>query len=134
MRFTKSTERSVRILALIHCLRRFAEQSYLLLYYLVYWPLGVYLFVEDTPSSVDSMNSLLISLWRDFPRLYIAAPMKLYYLSQFAFWIQQLAVIHLEERRKVCRISTTEYLASWEWQQTCSPSSQCTSMYCQKLN
>jgi acyl-CoA-dependent ceramide synthase len=40
-----------------------------------------------------------MSLWTDFPKLYVEAAMKFYYLSQLAFWVQQIVVIHLEERR-----------------------------------
>nr|POF22306.1 sphingosine n-acyltransferase lag1 [Quercus suber] len=79
---------------------RFAEQSYMMVYYLLYWCWGVYLFVQDTPAEVNDVRSLLISLWRDFPRLHVDSGMKLYYLSQFAFWIQQIIVIHIEEMRK----------------------------------
>ncbi|KAK4624633.1 Sphingosine N-acyltransferase-like protein ALT7 [Fulvia fulva] len=79
---------------------RFAEQAYMLIYYAIYWSWGLYLFVQDTPKEVNNVESLLISLWRDFPRLTLGTGMKLYYLTQFAFWIQQIVVIHLEERRK----------------------------------
>ncbi|KAK5109134.1 hypothetical protein LTR62_007496 [Meristemomyces frigidus] len=79
---------------------RFGEQSYMMLYYIIYWTWGMVLFVRNTPSSVNGLESLLISLWTGFPQLAIGPGMKLYYLSQFAFWIQQVAVIHLEEPRK----------------------------------
>ncbi|KAK3676987.1 Sphingosine N-acyltransferase lag1 [Recurvomyces mirabilis] len=79
---------------------RFAEQSYMLLYYATYWTWGLILFLRNTPSTVTGLESLLISLWTDFPHLLLGPGMKLYYLSQFAFWIQQVAVIHLEEPRK----------------------------------
>jgi acyl-CoA-dependent ceramide synthase len=79
---------------------RFAEQSYMLIYYTIIWFWGLALFVKDTPADVDSVESLLISMWRDFPRLLLTPGMKLYYLSQLAFWVQQIVVIHLEERRK----------------------------------
>lgn len=79
---------------------RFAEQSYMLIYYTIYWFWGLFLFVQDTPADVKDTTSLLISLWTDFPRLYLSPGVKLYYLSQLAFWIQQIVVIHLEERRK----------------------------------
>lgn len=83
---------------------RFAEQSYLLLYYCVYWSWGLYLFIRDTPSSLPSskldVESFLISLFNGYPRLYLDPGMKLYYLSQLAFWVQQIVVIHLEEKRK----------------------------------
>lgn len=85
---------------------RFAEQSYLLLYYIVYWTWGVYLFWRDTPAALPpdgtsgKIEALLISMWTQFPKLYLDGYMKIYYLSQLAFWIQQILVIHLEERRK----------------------------------
>lgn len=79
---------------------RFAEQAYMLTYYTIYWSWGVYLFYQDTPAGTNSVEALLISLWRDFPRLTLSTGIKMYYLSQLAFWIQQILVIHLEERRK----------------------------------
>lgn len=86
---------------------RFAEQSYLLLYYSLYWTWGLCLFVKGTASAWPSpapssspIANLLISLWTDFPKLYLPASMKIYYLSQLAFWAQQIVVIHLEEKRK----------------------------------
>lgn len=86
---------------------RFAEQSYLLIYYTIYWTWGIRLFIQDTPSDLSIVgiadrsfiSNLLISLWTDFPKLYVGAAMKFYYLSQLAFWAQQIVVIHLEERR-----------------------------------
>lgn len=79
---------------------RFAEQAYMLLYYTTYWFWGLALFIQDTPAEVYTAETLLVSLWRDFPRLVLATGMKTYYLTQLAFWIQQILVIHLEERRK----------------------------------
>lgn len=83
---------------------RFAEQGFLLIYYCVYWTWGVYLLIRDTPSSLLStkldVENFLISFWTGYPRLYLDAGMKLYYLSQLAFWAQQIIVIHLEEKRK----------------------------------
>lgn len=63
------------------------------------------LFIQDTPKSASAtfsgqVNDLLISLWRDYPRLVLGPSLKLYYLSQTAFWVQQIYVINIEERRK----------------------------------
>ena len=70
---------------------------------MIYWTWGIRLFVQETPSDVSVNGSLipnlLLSLWTNFPKLYVGAAMKFYYLSQLAFWIQQIVVIHLEERR-----------------------------------
>ena len=79
---------------------RFAEQSYMMTYYFTYLSWGVYLFASATPSSVANLDDLLLSLWTDFPRLTLTAGMKTYYLSQLAFWLQQIAVIHIEAPRK----------------------------------
>ncbi|QIW99903.1 hypothetical protein AMS68_005421 [Peltaster fructicola] len=84
---------------------RFAEQAYLLLYYTVIWTWGMREFIADTPASSATTLSgwthdLLMSLWKGFPVLTLSASMKAYYLVQTAFWLQQIIVIHLEERRK----------------------------------
>ncbi|KAK5170283.1 Sphingosine N-acyltransferase lag1 [Saxophila tyrrhenica] len=87
---------------------RFAEQSFLLLYYIIFWNWGLYLFISDTPSlsasatapTSSAFSNLLISLWTGFPRLLVHSSMKLYYLSQLAFWIKEILVVHLEEKRK----------------------------------
>jgi len=39
-------------------------------------------------------------MWTDFPVLKIDPVVKWYYLCQWAFWLQQILVIHLEEKRK----------------------------------
>ncbi|KAF7196286.1 Sphingosine N-acyltransferase lag1 [Pseudocercospora fuligena] len=79
---------------------RFAEQAYMLVYYVIYWFWGLALFVRDTPADVQSLEDLLVSLWTNFPRLLMPGGIKMYYLTQSAFWFQQIVVIHLEERRK----------------------------------
>jgi acyl-CoA-dependent ceramide synthase len=79
---------------------RFAEQSYMIIYYTFYWSWGLRLFVHHTPAEVDGAESLLVSLWTGFPQLHLSASLKCYYISQLAFWSQQIAVLHLEHRRK----------------------------------
>lgn len=83
---------------------RFAEQGFLLLYYCIYWSWGAFLLTSNTPALLPgnalSVNTFLVSLWTGYPKLFMDAGMKLYYLSQLAFWIQQIGVIHVEERRK----------------------------------
>jgi acyl-CoA-dependent ceramide synthase len=39
-------------------------------------------------------------LWTNWPNREIAGIEKWYYLVQYAFWLQQLIVIHIEQRRK----------------------------------
>lgn len=42
----------------------------------------------------------LRALWSDLPTRALNPTMKWYYLVQFAFWLQQLFVVNIEERRK----------------------------------
>lgn len=42
----------------------------------------------------------LREMWTDFPTNTLGYRMKWYYLVQFAFWLQQLFVVNIEERRK----------------------------------
>jgi acyl-CoA-dependent ceramide synthase len=79
---------------------RFAEQSYMIIYYTVFWSWGLKIFINNTPTETNGTEDLLISLWNGFPQLRLQAALKLYYLSQLAFWLQQVAVLHLESRRK----------------------------------
>lgn len=39
-------------------------------------------------------------LWRDYPHIPLAAPVKFYYLTQTAFYIHQVLVLNAEARRK----------------------------------
>ncbi|KAH6643413.1 TLC domain-containing protein [Truncatella angustata] len=73
---------------------RFAEQAWLLVYYCAFWPLGFYLYFK----SPYFLN--LQELWTNWPAREIDGVMKVYMLAQFAFWLQQVLVIHIEERRK----------------------------------
>lgn len=49
-------------------------------------------------SSPYYMN--LGELWTDWPTREVSGLMKAYFLGQFSFWIQQILVINMEERRK----------------------------------
>lgn len=42
----------------------------------------------------------LPELWTDFPERNVNGLFKWYYLAQFAFWLQQIFVLQIEERRK----------------------------------
>ena len=39
-------------------------------------------------------------MWRNWPNREIGGALKWYILVQFAFWLQQIVVVHIEERRK----------------------------------
>ena len=42
----------------------------------------------------------LRGLWTGWPNRELEGSMKWYYLVQFAFWLQQIIVVNIEERRK----------------------------------
>ena len=39
-------------------------------------------------------------MWENFPQPAMSGLHKWYYLAQFAFWLQQIVVVNIEERRK----------------------------------
>lgn len=73
---------------------RFSEQAWLLIYYSFFWTLGAYIYYKS-PYFLNMEN-----LWTDWPIREISGVMKGYMLAQLAFWIQQVIVINIEERRK----------------------------------
>ncbi|KAJ6102978.1 hypothetical protein N7486_005405 [Penicillium sp. IBT 16267x] len=73
---------------------RFSEQAWLLCYYSVFWVLGVYIYV----TSEYFLNPR--EMFTNWPSRELPGLVKWYILSQWAFWIQQLLVINIEERRK----------------------------------
>ncbi|KAI0203257.1 TLC domain-containing protein [Astrocystis sublimbata] len=73
---------------------RFSEQAWLLTYYAFFWPLGVYIYY-NSPSFLN-----LDELWTNWPNREVIGLVKAYFLAQWAFWLQQVLVIHIEERRK----------------------------------
>ncbi|KAG8990975.1 sphingosine N-acyltransferase lag1 [Tulasnella sp. 427] len=74
---------------------RFAEQGWSLFYYVVYWSLGMWIHINSPcyPFNLDN-------LWIGYPHTPIPGPVKFYYLSQLAFWLNQIIVLNVEERRK----------------------------------
>ncbi|KAF1988860.1 longevity-assurance protein-like protein [Aulographum hederae CBS 113979] len=73
---------------------RFAEQGWLIVYCSFFWSLGMYL----AYNSKYWFN--LRELWTDFPTKTMGGLLKWYYLVQSAFWLQQIVVVNIEERRK----------------------------------
>lgn len=73
---------------------RFAEQAWILLYYGPSWGIGMNLLVNSA-YWLD-----LHALWRNWPIREMEGLAKWYYLVQFAFWLQQIVVVNIEERRK----------------------------------
>ncbi|RDL33014.1 uncharacterized protein BP5553_08453 [Venustampulla echinocandica] len=73
---------------------RFSEQAWMLMYYSVFWPLGMYIYYK----SPYFLN--MHELWTDWPQRELDGLMKGYILWQWSFWIQQVVVINIEDRRK----------------------------------
>lgn len=98
---------------------RFAEQAWLIVYYSVFYTAGIYLYVTS------SYYGNLQAMWVNFPTTSMTGLMKWYYLGQFAFWLQQIVVVHIEEKRKDHWqmfthhiITCTLMLTSYGWYQT----------------
>ncbi|KAH8886467.1 longevity assurance proteins LAG1/LAC1 [Thozetella sp. PMI_491] len=72
---------------------RFSEQAWLFVYYSFFWPLGMYIYCK----SPYYLN--LEELWTNWPSREVTGIMKSYMLAQLAFWLQQILVINIEERR-----------------------------------
>lgn len=73
---------------------RFSEQGWQLMYYSIFWTLGLYIYWK----SDYWMN--LKELWTNWPTRELSGLMKGYMLAQLAFWFQQVIVVNIEERRK----------------------------------
>ncbi|KAK8062043.1 sphingosine n-acyltransferase lac1 [Apiospora phragmitis] len=73
---------------------RFSEQAWLLVYYFVFWPLGWYIY-STSPYYLNMQE-----LFANWPIRELSGVSKAYFLAQWAFWLQQVLVINIEERRK----------------------------------
>ncbi|KAK7985872.1 sphingosine n-acyltransferase lac1 [Apiospora saccharicola] len=73
---------------------RFSEQAWLLVYYFVFWPLGWYIY-STSPYYLNMQE-----LFTNWPIRELSGLSKGYFLAQWAFWLQQVLVINIEERRK----------------------------------
>ncbi|KAI4098751.1 MAG: hypothetical protein L6R37_006307 [Teloschistes peruensis] len=73
---------------------RFAEQAWVLIYDSIFWSLGMYIMYK----SDYWLNTR--ELWTNWPNREMGSVCKWYYLVQYAFWVQQIVVVHIEERRK----------------------------------
>jgi len=73
---------------------RFTEQAWILIYAIGFWSTGLYIMYH----SEYWLN--LRALWRNWPIREMDGLSKWYYLVQFAFWLQQIVVVNIEERRK----------------------------------
>lgn len=76
---------------------RFGEQGYDVISHVFAVTIGTFI-MQNHDSGYRFMN--LDGLWRDYPHYKMAGSMKLYYLGQMGFWLQQVLTLHLEKRRK----------------------------------
>ncbi|CAK7273145.1 Sphingosine N-acyltransferase lag1 [Sporothrix epigloea] len=73
---------------------RFSEQAWLVIVYTVFFPLGAYLYYHS-PYYFNMTN-----IWTHWPGREMPMLLKSYILVQLAFWLQQVIVINIEERRR----------------------------------
>ncbi|KAK2861381.1 hypothetical protein FQN49_004254 [Arthroderma sp. PD_2] len=73
---------------------RFAEQGWLLVYYLAFWSYGMNIWYNS------NYWYNFRAIWADWPTREIDGSVKLYCLLQLSFWVQQIFVIHIEAKRK----------------------------------
>ncbi|KAI9924007.1 sphingosine N-acyltransferase lag1 [Aspergillus wentii] len=73
---------------------RFAEQGWLLLYYGFFWSFGMYIWSQSN-YWLDFR-----AIWAEWPARGVSGTLKWYLLVQLSFWVQQIFVINIEERRK----------------------------------
>ncbi|KAJ5176397.1 uncharacterized protein N7482_002274 [Penicillium canariense] len=73
---------------------RLAEQGWLALYYGFIWTIGLYIW-KNSYYWFD-----FAAIWKEWPARSLGGLMKWYILVELAFLLQQIFVIHIEERRK----------------------------------
>ncbi|KAG6821233.1 hypothetical protein H0H93_002343 [Arthromyces matolae] len=74
---------------------RFAEQGWSVVYYTLQWSYGLYIH-HNLPTELLEPSAL----WKDYPHIPLAGPLKFYYLTQAAFYLHQVLILNAEERRK----------------------------------
>lgn len=98
---------------------RFAEQGWLVLYYSIFWTLGMVCILHPISLWLPEWSWILgltmesqhlwynsvywlnnAEIWTAWPAREMSGVFKWYYLVQLAFWVQQILVIHIEARRK----------------------------------
>ncbi|PPQ71774.1 hypothetical protein CVT26_007608 [Gymnopilus dilepis] len=77
-----------------HRVIRFAEQGWSFVYYTAQWAFGLYVHYHLPTRLLDPQN-----LWLGYPHTPLAAPVKVYYLLQTAFYLHQVLILNAEARR-----------------------------------
>lgn len=78
-------------------LQRFGEQGYDVVSHLIAVVFGLSI-MQNQESGYRNMN--MDGLWEGYPHYKLPANLKMYYLIQMGFWLQQVLTLHLEKRRK----------------------------------
>ncbi|KAL2863078.1 putative longevity-assurance protein (LAC1) [Aspergillus lucknowensis] len=73
---------------------RFAEQGWMGMYYGFFWTFGMYIW------SQSNYWGDFKAIWAEWPARGVSGSLKWYLLAQLAFWLQQIFVLNIEERRK----------------------------------
>ncbi|KAI5479282.1 longevity-assurance protein [Pseudohyphozyma bogoriensis] len=76
-------------------LTRFAEQGWALLYYIVFWSLGMYIMQTSEYKNLRTEHYYI-----GYPHDALPPLAKWYYLAQTAFWLNQIITLNLEKWRK----------------------------------
>jgi acyl-CoA-dependent ceramide synthase len=94
---------------------RFAEQGWSVVYYAIQWGFGIVRYFHVILITLSIHQNFILQyvhcnlptrlleptdLWRDYPHIPIAGPVKLYYLTQNAFYLHQILILNAEARRK----------------------------------
>ncbi|KAK9238241.1 TLC domain-containing protein [Lipomyces kononenkoae] len=87
-------------------LTRLAEQAWSCGYYFVFGSLGTYL-MYNSPYWLNTDE-----LWVAWPHRELKLMFKWYYLVQLAFWLQQIFVLNIEQRRKDYRQMFTHHIVT----------------------
>ncbi|EJD01170.1 longevity assurance proteins LAG1/LAC1 [Fomitiporia mediterranea MF3/22] len=74
---------------------RFAEQGWSVIYYSIQWAFGLY--IHCNLPTAPFKPSLV---WLNYPHIPLPGPVKLYYLTQTAFYMHQVLILNAEARRK----------------------------------
>jgi len=93
---TDSTRPTPKELRQVHrSVLRFAEQGWSFVYYTIQCSYGLYIHRNLPTRILDPTD-----LWRGYPHIPLAGPLKFYYLSQTAFYLHQILILNAEARRK----------------------------------
>ncbi|KAF5393783.1 hypothetical protein D9757_000071 [Collybiopsis confluens] len=88
--FTKAERRKMH-----HSVFRFAEQGWSVVYYPLQWGYGLYVHANLPTKLLDPVD-----VWIDYPHVVLPGPVKIYYLTQLAFYLHQILILNAEARRK----------------------------------